>query len=78
MRNELLLATIADNRPFNSRKTINFYKQYDCKPINSSPRCAQPDGMSKLAVNVTKKQKQKTLLPRSNDNKYEESKLTKG
>ena len=60
MGHELLLATIADNRPFNSRKTINFCKHYGCKPINSSPRCAQPDGMNRLAVNVMNKKTKNT------------------
>ena len=61
-RHGLPLEIIADNNPFNSKRVGQFCSRYNCRLTTSSPRYAQSNGMSELAVRIMKR-----ILKKCND-----------
>ena len=61
-RHGIPVEIIADNVPYNSKKVELFCSQYNSKLTNSSPRYAQSNGMSELAVRIMKR-----ILKKCND-----------
>ena len=53
-RHGMPLEIIADNNPFNLKRVREFCLQYNCRLTTSSPRHAQSNGMSELAVRIMK------------------------
>ena len=51
----LPLEIIADNNPLNSKRVGQFCLQYNCRLTTSSPRYAQSNGMSELAIRIMKR-----------------------
>ena len=61
-RHGIPVQIIADNVPYGSEKEELFCSQYNCKLTNSSPRYAQSNDMSELAVRIMKR-----ILKKCND-----------
>ena len=61
-RHGLPLEIIADNKPFNSKRVGQFCSQDNCRLTTSSPRYAQSNVMSELAVRIMKR-----ILKKCND-----------